>query len=134
MCESELILVSAPTKAGETFLLRLRQLGLPCQALAESEADCRRMRALGVELCLLMEPEGDETVDRGPLPLQSFEKIILFDNSMAQCCRQLERVRPWTRRKIYVITERIFADAIFKQYGADFVIHSKTGQVDFIVR
>lgn len=123
MSDQPYVLVSAPTKAGETFMLLLKQKGVSFAALTNNELELKRLKKLGIRQILSV-----DTKDHGSWSLPEFPigKVFLFENSLPLCCRYIQICRSWTENPIYVITGKSSSRMIYKTLGVDRIIHSQS--------
>jgi hypothetical protein len=127
---SEFILVAAPTKPGEQFIHLLKHKRLPFVVVTNNKKEQLQLSKLGVDHVIRLDTVDCET---WVVPEYPIGKIFLFEDSLTQCCRYLQITRKWTSEPVYVITASENPRLIYKGLGADFVIHSKTGNVSFLV-
>ncbi|TVY09402.1 hypothetical protein [Paenibacillus cremeus] len=130
MSESEVILVSAPTKAGEQFIHQLKARGMPFAVVTNNKQEQRRFMEAGVGHIILLDTTEPET---WVVPQYPIGKVFLFESSLPLSCRYLQITRQWTSDAVYVITLRDHPRKIYKGLGADYVIPSRTGDVSYLL-
>lgn len=126
----EMILVSAPTKAGEEFIHQLIYYKIPFAAIANNRAERDRLESIGTKNIVLIDTTDEQT---WIIPDFSVSKVFLFESSLNLCCRYLRICRTWTSDPIYVITHSSNPRLIYKGLGATFVIHTNNHHVSFLV-
>lgn len=128
--QSDFLLIAAPTKAGEEFMKQTKLVGLPFVALTNNKMERIKLEGQGVKHIIQV-----DTTDPGAsiMPDYPIENVVLFEESLPQCCRYIQICRSWTSRPIYVITQSVNPRLIYKGLGADYVIYSKNGDVKFLI-
>ncbi|UUZ81814.1 hypothetical protein LJK88_45865 [Paenibacillus sp. P26] len=129
--QQELILVSAPNKAGEAFIRELLSGGLPFAVLVNNKGEKAAMERLGVKTVLTVSTLEETTWIAPPY---SIGKVFLFETSLNLCCRYVRICRPWTSQPVYVITKSSHPRLIYKALGADYVIHTNRDEVSFLIQ
>ncbi len=126
----EWILVYPGNEAGERFIESLIRDRLSFAAVAASEGQRARLAQRGVR-CLTGAIADETSPSRIPeLPIG---KVYLFENGLSSCCRLVQLFRSWTGRSIYVITRGSNFRAIYREIGADYVIHTNGNDVSFLL-
>ncbi|KIL36746.1 hypothetical protein SD70_31365 [Gordoniibacillus kamchatkensis] len=130
MNSTEYSLVSAPTIAGERFIRMLKLKELPFAVITNNDAEQQKWIKLGAEHVIPIDTEelGNQSVPEYPIG-----NVFLFENGLSDCCRYLQMTRSWTSKSIYVITANEQSRFVFKKFGADYVIHSKSGDMPFLI-
>ncbi|MCZ8515554.1 hypothetical protein O9H85_24735 [Paenibacillus filicis] len=129
--QHELILVSAATKAGETFVRGLIREGLPFAAIVNNKAERADMEKLGVKRIIMVDTTEESTWLQPDGPIG---KVYLFETSMNLCCRYIRICRSWTEQPVYVITKSNHPRLIYKSLGATYVIHTNSDDVKFLIQ
>ncbi|MEF3304369.1 hypothetical protein [Paenibacillus sp. GYB003] len=108
------ILVSAPNRAGELFLSRLRQRGVPHMAIANNMYEKNRLESLGIRRVLVV-----DTRDRGSWtpPDIRIGKVFLFEDSMNLCCRYIHICKSWKTEAIHAVTRSDYSRAVYRSLG-----------------
>ncbi len=128
--QSDLLLIAAPTKAGENFMKQIRLAGFPYVALTNNKMEKRKLEGQGVKKIIQV----DTSLPGSPhIPDYPIGSIILFEESLTLCCRYIQICRSWTSGPMYVITQSVNPRLIYKGLGADYVIYSKNGDVKFLL-
>lgn len=128
--QQELILVSAPNKAGVAFIKAIQKKGLPFAALTNNEKEKARMVNSGVKRIIMVDTAGQGS---WVIPEFPIGKVFLFENSFNLSCRYIQICRSWTSKPIYVITSGDHPQLIYKGLGANYVIYSNEDDVSFLV-
>jgi hypothetical protein len=130
MNQQDLILVSAPNRAGEGFIRLLMKQGLPCAAIANNKGEKQRLIELGVKHILMV-----DTIEKNDWIIPKFPigKVYIFERSLNLCCRYIQMCRTWTSRPIYVITHTSNPRLVYNGLGASYVIHTTSEDVSFLV-
>lgn len=131
MNNSEFTLVAAPTKAGEQFIQLLKLKKKPFAVVTNNKHEQQQLAKHGVDHVLLMNTSDHDSC---VIPEYPIGNIFLFENSLPLCCRYLQITRKWTSKNVYVITSSDNPRLIYKGLGADYVIHSRTGNVGFLLQ
>jgi hypothetical protein len=128
--EEEVILVSAPNRAGENFMKQLKLSGLQFAALTNNKKDRERNRHLGASSIITVDSGEHETWIIPDLPIG---KVFLFENSFNLCCRYIQLCRSWTSKPIYVITHSFNPRLVYRGLGAEYVIYTHSDDVSFLI-
>ncbi|MEK3867399.1 hypothetical protein MHH60_28380 [Paenibacillus sp. FSL H7-0716] len=128
--DNEFIVVSAPNKAGVQFIKTLKFKGVPFAAITNNETEKSRLEHLGVKNLITVDTTERE---RWIIPELSIGKVFLFERSLPLCCKYIQICRSWTGKPIYVITESSNSRLIYKGLGANYVIHSNSDDVSFLL-
>lgn len=126
----EIIIVSAPNKTGEEFIIQLIQSGIPFAAIANNKAEQDRLQELGVRHLIRIDTSNEHT---WILPEFHVGKVFLFESSLNLCCRYLRICRTWTSQPIYVVTHSSNPRLIYKGLGATYVLHTNNSNVSFLI-
>ncbi|MFD2114523.1 hypothetical protein ACFSTH_11995 [Paenibacillus yanchengensis] len=130
MTLDEFVLVSAPNKAGKLFLAELVKRNVPVIALAACDEEARLLRMLGAQQVILLDPS---IANPWVIPEWMISYVYLFEQDLATCCRYVSICRAWTGRAIFVITNCDHIKTIYKGLGADYVIHTNSLNVSFLI-
>ncbi|MBP1965965.1 hypothetical protein [Paenibacillus aceris] len=128
--QSDVLLIAAPTKAGEEFMKQTKLVGLPFIALTNNKMERIRLEAQGVKQIIQVDTLEQRASNIPDYPIGN---VILFEESLPLCCRYIQICRSWTSRPIYVVTQSVNPRLIYKGLGADYVIYSKNGDVKFLL-
>jgi hypothetical protein len=131
MGQQQVILVSAPNKAGEAFIRGLMANRLPFAAIANNRAEHKRLEDLGVKSIILMDTTQENTWLVPDFPIG---KVFLFETSLNLSCRYIRVCRTWTSKPIYVITRSANPRLIYKGLGASYVIYTNGDDVSFLLQ
>lgn len=126
----DLIIVSAPTKAGEEFIRQLDRNNIPFAAIVNNRAEQERLSKLGVKNMIMIDTTDEQT---WIIPEFSVSKVFLFESSLNLCCRYLRICRTWTSDPVYVITHSSNPRLIYKGLGATIVLHTNNNNVSFLI-
>lgn len=130
MEQQQVVLVSAPNKAGEEFIRRLMANRMPFAAIANNRAEQKRLEDFGVNRIILLDTTQESTWLVPDFPIG---KVFLFESSLNLSCRYIRVCRTWTSRPIYVITRSANPRLIYKGLGASYVIYTNGDDVSFLI-
>lgn len=130
MDDREMVLVSAPNFTGEQFMKMLQRKQIPFAAIVNNQAEFRRMKELGAEAIIVVNTTKEMSWH---VPEMRVGKVFLFEKSMTLCCRYIQICRSWTSRPLYVITGSVSPRHMYKGLGADYVLHSRGHDFEFLV-
>jgi len=127
----ELTLVSAPSPTGEAFIRQLVLHQLPFAVMVNNKREQSRMAKIGVKHFLFA-----DTIEPLHWTAPAFQvgKVFLFENSFNLCCRYIQMCRRWTANPIYVITHTNRPRLVYRGLGADYVLHSSSDEIPFLLR
>lgn len=128
--QQQWILVSAPNKAGEAFIRQLIGRQLPFAVIVNNKAEQERLTHMGVKKVHVIDTASEAT---WMMPKNPIGKIFLFESSLNLTCRYLQICRKWTSEPIYVITHSSNPKLIYKALGANYVIHTTSHEISFLV-
>ncbi|WP_010497589.1 hypothetical protein [Paenibacillus elgii] len=128
--EQQTILVSAPNKPGEAFIRQLQFGSIPFAVIVNNKAEQTRLQELGVERMVMVDTNEENT---WLIPEWPVGKVFLFESSLTLCCRYIRICRTWTSEPMYVITPSNHPRLIYKGLGANYVIHTNSGEVSFLI-
>ncbi|MCP3774772.1 hypothetical protein NLX71_15880 [Paenibacillus sp. MZ04-78.2] len=128
--EQQTILVSAPNKPGEAFIRQLQFGSIPFAVIVNNKAEQARLQELGTERIVMVDTNEENT---WLLPEWPVGKVFLFENSLTLCCRYIRICRSWTSEPLYVITQSNNPRLIYKGLGANYVIHTNSNEVSFLI-
>jgi hypothetical protein len=123
------ILVFAPNEMGLGFLETLRNNHFRFAAISINNKLEEHLIRCGVHDIWHINLENN----RITFPEQPVRKIFLFEDKLKDCFQLLQIIRNWTSGSIYVITETNFTSKIYKELGANFVIHTNSKDVSFLI-
>ncbi|MFC4770100.1 hypothetical protein [Effusibacillus consociatus] len=126
----EFILVSAPNKTGGQFIKTLQIKKMLFAAITNNDTERSRLVHLGVKNILSVDTTDRETWLIPELPVG---KVFLFELSLPLICRYIQICRSWTDKSIYVITGSSNARMVYKGLGANYVIHTQSDDVSFLL-
>ncbi|SFF20618.1 hypothetical protein SAMN05216378_5456 [Paenibacillus catalpae] len=124
------ILVSAPNVQGEDFIKQLQRRHIPFAAIVNNKTEYERMLVLHVNTIIVINTNDEATWRVPELPIG---RIFLFERSLNLCCRYIQICRSWTSKSICVITDSTNPRLIYKGMGANYVIHSGSGETSFLI-
>lgn len=127
----EYVLVSAPNRTGECFVKILQNSNIPFVGITNNRNEQSRLKQLGVENILFVDTGGLRTSIVPELPVG---KVFLFEFSLPLCCRYVQICRSWTGKPIYVITESNNERYIYRELGANYIIHTNSDDLSFLVK
>jgi hypothetical protein len=130
MNTEEVILVSAPTKAGEAFMQTLKHRDISFAAMTNSEVEKARLNKIGISQVIVVDTKNHCTWGLPNLPVG---RIYLFEHSLALCCRYIQICRSWTSKPIYVVTSGNNSRMIYRGLGANYVIHTQGRDVSYLI-
>jgi hypothetical protein len=124
------VVVSAPNKAGRSFLHLLMVMEIPFVVMVNSSAEYKRMKKLGITNILNV-----NTFNHNEWLIPDFlvGKVYLFERSLPQCCRYLMMCRKWTKSPIYVISNGLMPRMIYRGLGANEIIVNPSDNVSFLL-
>ncbi|MDF2651040.1 MAG: hypothetical protein K0Q73_6845 [Paenibacillus sp.] len=124
--KQEIIIVSAPTKAGEAFIRQLLRNRVEVAGIANNVNERMKLVELGVSRISLIDTKDENT---WAVPDYPVGKIFLFESSLNLSCRYIRVCRGWTSKKMYVITRSGKPRLVYKALGADTVIHITSNDI-----
>ncbi|MFC5404456.1 hypothetical protein [Cohnella soli] len=130
MAHPNIVLVSAPTPAGESFVKLLQTRNVPFAVIVNNAAERKRMSIIGADRIVEVNTAKEET---WIVPEVEVGKVFLFESSLALICRYIQICRSWTTEPIYVLTESHQPRHVYKGLGASYVIHSHGLNCEFLV-
>lgn len=126
--EGECILVAAPNKAGMNFTLLLLAKGRNVAVLVNNKTEEQQARKVGAQV-IRVKTDDEKT---WLVPKFPIDRAFIFETSLTLTCRYLQLCRKWTEGPILVITPQHNPRRIYRGLGADYIIHSATGEVGFL--
>ncbi|MFC5704282.1 hypothetical protein ACFPVX_23580 [Cohnella faecalis] len=130
MEKHEMVLVSAPNIAGESFLKLLQRKSIPYAVIVNNKTEYERIAELGAPNIIVVNTTKENS---WVVPEASIGKVYLFEKSLNLCCRYIQICRSWTRKPIYVVTGSHNPRLVYKGLGADYVIHSEGPDFTFLI-
>lgn len=127
--EEECILVAAPNKSALNFTLLLLAKGRKVVLLVNNRTEEVQAGKLGALQVIRVKTDDENTWQAPKFPIG---RAFIFETSLALTCRYLKLCRMWTAGPIIVITPQHNPRMIYKGLGADFIIHSASGEVGFL--
>ena len=124
------IVVPALTKAGEQFMRELLVKDVPFMAVANSASERQHLANIGARSIILVNTIDRDTWER---PNHPIGKAFLFESSLSLCCRYVRMIRKWTDLQVFVISGRMHGRLIYKGLGADYIVHSTTGSISYLL-
>lgn len=124
--QREVIVVSAPNKAGEAFIRQLLRQRMPVAGIANNVNERMKLAEIGVKQITLVDTKDENT---WIVPDYPVGKIFLFESSLNLTCRYIRVCRSWTAKPIYVITQSGKTRLVYKALGADYVIYTTSDDV-----
>lgn len=120
-----LVLVSAPTVAGEAFVRLLRFKGVGVAALSNNDAETQAMTRLGAEQHYQVDTHSRK--DAAP-PTFAIELVCLFERSLPLTALYIQLCRRLTAAPIVVVTHGTKPRLIYRSLGATEVLYSAGGE------
>ncbi|CAM3308916.1 hypothetical protein PALU110988_15195 [Paenibacillus lupini] len=127
---NDYILVSAPNVQGEDFIKQLQHRRIPFATMVNNKAEYERMLELHVSTIIVISTNDEATWRVPELPIG---RIFLFERSLNLCCRYIQICRSWTSKSICVVTDSTNPRLIYKGMGANYVVHSSSGETSFLI-
>jgi hypothetical protein len=120
-----LVLVSAPTVAGEAFVRLLRFKGVGIAALSNNDAESQAMARLGVEQHYQVDTHSRKDVTPPPFAIAL---VCLFERSLPLTSLYIQLCRRFTPAPIVVVTQGTKPRLIYRSLGATEVLYSTSGE------
>lgn len=120
-----LVLVSAPTVAGEAFVRLLRFKGVGVAALSNNDAEALSMSRLGVEQHYQVDTHSRKDVGAPPFAITL---VCLFERSLPLTSLYIQLCRRFTPAPIVVVTHGTKPRLIYRSIGATEVLYSTSGE------
>jgi len=130
MVNRDVVLVSAPNIAGESFMKLLKQKFIPFAAIVNNGAEYERAAALGAAHVIVVNTAKEQS---WLIPQVGIGKVFLFESSLNLSCRYAQICRSWTSCPIYVITGSLNPRHVYKRLGVNFVIYSNAQDYSFLI-
>lgn len=124
------ILVSAPNRAGELFLCRLRQSGLPHAAVVNNPYEKSRLESLGIGELIEVDTKDSST---WTAPDVTIENVFLFEDSMNLCCRYIQLCKAWKTGPIHVVTRSDCSRAVYRSLGVKHLKYTTRREIPELV-
>lgn len=124
------ILVSAPNRAGELFLCRLRQRGVPHAAMVNNASEKQRLKSLGIEEVI----EVDTRHTACKQPDVRIDQVVLFEDSMNLCCRYIHICKQWNAGPIHVVTRSDCSRAIYRSFGVKHLKYETREEIPALIQ
>ncbi|MFE6073679.1 hypothetical protein ACFVQB_04275 [Paenibacillus sp. NPDC057886] len=131
MDEALMVVSTGHGEAGKNFVNVLLKRGFAVVVLVHSEEEREQLQSLGaITVCYIQ-----EMADRNQLPLKFVVKnAFVFENSVPQCCQDIELCHSLCPQQLYVVSSnRPHVELVYKGLGATYVIHSRSGDVSFLL-
>ncbi|MDN4603465.1 hypothetical protein P5G61_19650 [Paenibacillus sp. F6_3S_P_1C] len=118
-------------EVGKNFVDVLLKRGFAVIVLVHSEEEGEQLQALGAVTVRSIQ----EMADRNQLPPEFVVKnAYVFENNLPQCCQDIELCRGLCPQQLYVVSSnRARVGLVYKGLGATYVIHSRSGDVSFLL-
>lgn len=123
-------LVFAPNHAGKRFVEALFEQHIPYAIVSCQEAS--EMQATQAQIFNGVRVHMNEDECDKPSEMV-FNKVFLFEEQTAVCCRLLIAIRRITPAPIYVITKRHHPQMLYRSIGAQYVIRTNSDDVTFLI-
>ncbi|WP_435921032.1 hypothetical protein [Paenibacillus sp. DYY-L-2] len=127
--EEDCILVAAPNKSARNFTLLLLAKGRKVVLIVNNRTEELKAGKLGAQKVIRVKTDDENTWQAPGYPIG---RAFIFETSLALTCRYLKLCRMWAAGPIIVITPQQDPRMIYKGLGADFIIHSASGEVGFL--
>jgi voltage-gated potassium channel Kch len=131
MDEVMMVVSTGYGEAGKNFVEVLLKRGFAVVVLVHSEEEGKQLQTLGaVTVCSIQDTSG-----RNQLPPEFVVKnAFVFENNLPQCCQDIELCRSLCPQQLYVVSSnRARVGLVYKGLGATYVIHSRNGDVSFLL-
>lgn len=125
------VLVSAPNRAGELFLRRLRQRGVPHVAMVNNQSGKERLESLGISPVLVVDTRDKATWRPPDVPIG---KVFLFEDSMNLSCRYIQICQTWQTGSIHAVTRSDNSRGIYRALGAKHVKYETKRDIPELLR
>ncbi|MEK5060616.1 hypothetical protein BK126_22680 [Paenibacillus sp. FSL H7-0326] len=127
--DDDVIIVSAGSKPGRSFIKTLSMRDLPFAILVGSAQERKEMERLYTEPVIQV-----DFSEQAPEPPDfHVGQVFLFEESLPVCCKYIQICRLWTCKPIYVISERSKPRLIYRGLGATHVIYSRGSDCSFLL-
>lgn len=128
--EQSRILVAASNEAGRKFIQLLLYRKVPVAALTNNKREEKLLRELGVDEVLRVNTTRNQA---GGVPAFPIGRVFIFETSLPLSCLYLQQVAQWSCKAVTVVTTAWHPEAIYKSLGASYVVHTKNGEVGFLI-
>ncbi|QGQ94666.1 hypothetical protein EHS13_07070 [Paenibacillus psychroresistens] len=128
--QQSLVVVSAPNKAGKSFIHLLMVLEIPFAVLVNSTREYKRMKELGIINIMQINTFDHYEWLKPEFPVGN---IYLFERSLPLCCRYLLMCRKWTKSPIRIISNGLMPRMIYRVLGANEIIVNPNENVTFLM-
>ncbi|GAA3409361.1 hypothetical protein ACFFNY_09525 [Paenibacillus hodogayensis] len=125
------ILVAAPNRAGELFLCKLRERGLPHAAIVNNAYERSRIEALGISPVITVDTRDKSTWLPPDYPIG---KVFLFEDSMSLCCRYIQLCQSWNTGSIHAVTRTDCSSTIYRALGVRHLRYTTKRDIADMVR
>ncbi|MNM71088.1 hypothetical protein D3C81_827420 [compost metagenome] len=124
------VIVYAPNRAGEQFMLTLSEGGHSFAVVACNPAEQRYLGARGLTNIVRVNLKEQSLIYSSE---NEFSRVYIFEEELGQCCKVLETLRKWTNGIIYVITTNHYPQMMYKMLGANYVLRTTNDDVSFLI-
>ncbi|OAB45676.1 hypothetical protein [Paenibacillus antarcticus] len=128
--EDAIILVIAPNEDGRKFVDQLMYRKKSFAILTNNRAEEKMYQKMGVKNVVRIDTF---MTKKWIVPQIAVDKIYIFESSLNLSCRYLQICRPWTSQEIYIVTRFWSPRGIYRGMGADHVVYTKNGDVEFLL-
>ncbi|MCR8644948.1 hypothetical protein NV379_20040 [Paenibacillus sp. N1-5-1-14] len=128
--QEEFILIVGHTEASEFFMKELQRLNKPFVVLTNNKVEQKKMLKSGIANIVRIDTSEHST---WLVPEHHYQQVYVFEQSLPLCCRFIQICRSWTNQPIYVITKQLRPRLIYRGLGANYVIHSHSDDVTFLL-
>ncbi|WP_405156609.1 hypothetical protein [Paenibacillus sp. FSL K6-0108] len=131
MDEAMMVVSTGHGEAGKNFVDVLLKRGFAVVVLVHSEEEGEQFQSLGAVTVRYIQ----EMAFRNQLPPEFVVKhAFVFENNLPQCCQDIELCRSLCPQQLYVVSgNRAPVGLVYKGLGATYVIHSRSGDVSFLL-
>ncbi|WP_408894857.1 hypothetical protein [Paenibacillus taichungensis] len=131
MDDAMMVVSTGQGEAGKNFVNVLLQRGFAVVVLVHSEEEGEQFQSLGAVTVRYIQ----ELAFRNQLPPEfAVKNAFVFENSLPQCCQDIELCRSLCPQQLYVVSSnRPHVELVYKGLGATYVIHSRSGDVSFLL-
>ncbi|MEK3870106.1 MULTISPECIES: hypothetical protein [unclassified Paenibacillus] len=128
--EKSRILVAASNKAGRNFVQLLLYRKVPVAALTNNKREEKLLKELGVDEILRVNTTRNKV---SGVPAFPIGRVFIFETSLPLSCQYLQFIARWPCKAVTVVTTAWYPDVIYKTLGASYVVHTKNGEVGFLL-
>ncbi|MDR7071736.1 hypothetical protein [Fictibacillus barbaricus] len=128
------ILIMFPDKVSEAFITKLKMCDYYTSIVScvPNSYEANRLLNAGFHSVYVMNYSDKRKLIEMVGPF--IQKIIIVESGFLECCQTIELIRSVYTIPVYVIkTDTLYITRVYKELGADYVIHNKTGNIQFLL-